>query len=103
MNQVSGEWRRFPAPRVMLEAETVVISAKRRQTGDGVIVDKNAEEATLGLHRDVSVIAEGVDGGSEMLSFTGSLCAAVRAFGLQVSPRSMRRGQAYPQLAAGSR
>ena len=75
MSQVTSEGRRFPATRVLMEAEAVLVRTEGRQAGDGFFVGMNTEEATLGLDRDVAVVAEGVDGGSEPLGFTGSFAA----------------------------
>ena len=86
MSQVSGEGRRFPTARVLMEAEAVLVSTERCQAGDRFLVGKNAEEATLGLDCDMAVVAKGVDGGGELLGLTGSVCAAARAFGLHFSP-----------------
>ena len=79
MSQVAGERRRFPTTRVLMEAEAVMTWTERRQPGDGFLLSMNVEEATLGLDGDMAIAAAGMDGGSELLGFTGSWFA--RPFG----------------------
>jgi hypothetical protein len=75
VSQVAGERRRFPATRVLTEAEAVLVSTETGEAGDGFLVGMYVEEATLGLDRDVAVVAEGLDSGSEPLGFSGSMFA----------------------------
>src|SRR5260370_20772871 len=68
-DEVALEGRGFPAPGVVMEAETIPVAGERLQTSHRFLVGIDVEAAPVGPHRDVVVAAVGTDCGGEIFSF----------------------------------
>ena len=69
--EVTRERRGFPAPAVLMKAETICGAGERLEAGDGFFIDLDVEDASVGRDGDVIVAAIGTDGGGQHVRVVG--------------------------------